>query len=185
MARRYVRDKRGRFASKGGGASAGKMGKSEKNTKARAKYKEASGKARAATKFASSISKSKGAGSKDAKFFNRQAAGAKSGLTRVTKGLRGGKSGNLGATTKKASSKRATTKRATPTRKAPTAKRGMSNQVAAGRAARAAYRSQSASKRKAARKRKGGSFTQTSTFANSLKNKQAKARDAKKRARRK
>jgi len=114
MARRYVRDKRGRFASKGGGASAGKMGKSEKNTKARAKYKEASGKARAATKFADSITKSKGAGSKDAKFFNRQAGGAKSGLTRVTKSLRGGKSGNLGATTKKASSKKVATKKAAP-----------------------------------------------------------------------
>jgi hypothetical protein len=38
MARSYKRDKKGRFASTGGG---GKLGKSEKNEKARAKYKAA------------------------------------------------------------------------------------------------------------------------------------------------
>jgi hypothetical protein len=58
----------------------------------------------------------------------------------------------------------------------------MNSQVAAGRAAKAAYKSKSASKRKAAVARKGGSFTQTSTFKNSLKGKQAKARQAKKAA---
>jgi hypothetical protein len=59
----------------------------------------------------------------------------------------------------------------------------MANQVAKGRAAKAAYKSKSASKRKAAVARAGGSFTKTSTFKNSLKGKQAKARQAKKAAR--
>lgn len=58
----------------------------------------------------------------------------------------------------------------------------MKNQVAAGRAAKAAYQSKQASKRKAKMSRTGGSFTKTSTFMNSLKKKQTKARMAKKAA---
>ena len=46
MGRRYVRDKIGRFASSGGGGSfggGGKIGKSAKNVKARAAYKNQAG----------------------------------------------------------------------------------------------------------------------------------------------
>ena len=45
MGRRYVRDKAGLFAPKGGGGKGkgGKMGKSAKNVKARAAYKNQAG----------------------------------------------------------------------------------------------------------------------------------------------
>ena len=48
MGRKYVRDKAGRFAPKGGGTKGkgGKMGKSAKNVKARSTYKAASSKLR-------------------------------------------------------------------------------------------------------------------------------------------
>ena len=87
MARRYVRDKVGRFASKGGGSKGkgGKMGKSAKNVKARAAYKNQAGKLREAKKMAGG----KGGSARDKKFWNRQLGGAKSGMTRVTNRLAG------------------------------------------------------------------------------------------------
>lgn len=99
MARNYKRDQKGRFSSGGGMGGGGKMGKSAKNEKARAKYKAAAGKARAAEKDfgkgAKSVASS-GPGAK--KYAARQVAGAKSGLTRVTQNLRGGAKGNVGRT---------------------------------------------------------------------------------------
>lgn len=89
MARKYKRDKRGRFASTGGGG--GKLGKSAKNEKARAKYKQSRRNVKDAQEMKSIASKSKG-GKKAVAYAGRQVAGAKSGLTRVTKGLQGGKS---------------------------------------------------------------------------------------------
>lgn len=156
MARTYKRDSRGRFAATGGG----KMGKSAKNESARAKYKKAAGKLRSMQREFGGNSPA--AGSKVAR---RAISGAKSGLTRVTQNLRGGTKGNIGA-------------RPAPTKAVAGKSRGMKSQVAAGRAAKAAYKSRSASKRKAATARKGGSFVQTSTFRNSLKAKQAAARAA-------
>lgn len=103
MARSYKRDKSGRFAGGGGGVSAGaggKMGKSAKNDKARAKYKEASGKARETTKMAAKIAASPKSSARQKAYWNRQAGGAKSGLTRVSNNLSGKK-----ASTKKAPSK--------------------------------------------------------------------------------
>lgn len=170
MARNYKRDSIGRFSSGGGG---GKISKSSKNTSARAKYKEAAGKARAAVNAFGGNSPAAGT-----KFGKRQVAGAKSGLTRVTQNLRGGAKGNLGAA-KSANTGKSTVK----VQKAASSKPSMGNQVAAGRAAKAAFKSKSASKRKAAVARKGGSFTQTRTFKESLKGKQAAARAAKKAAR--
>ena len=182
MARIYKRDSRGRFSGTGGG---GKMGKSVKNEKARAKYKEAASKARSAERNFGGSSPAAGT-----KFGKRQVAGAKSGLTRVTQSLRGGAKGNIGRTTKdKMSEARQTlagmakTQRGRKTQGIAKPSAGLSrNQVAKGRAAKAAYESKSASKRKAATARKGGSFVKTSTFKNSLKAKQAAARTAKKAA---
>jgi len=165
MARSYKRDKNGRFAGGGGG---GKLGKSAKNEAARAKYKAAASNARSAEKAFGGNSPAAGT-----KFGKRQVAGAKSGLTRVTQNLRGGAKGNLGASTNAAGPKRAA---------GGNKASGMSNQVAAGRAAKAAYQSKAASKRKAKVAKAGGSFTKTSTFRNSLKGKQATARNAKKAA---
>ncbi len=88
MARRYVRDKVGRFASKGGGSKGkgGKMGKSAKNTKARAAYKKQSGKLREMKKLNNQMK----AGSKSSqKYWKKQLGGAKSGMTRVTNRLAG------------------------------------------------------------------------------------------------
>jgi hypothetical protein len=174
MARNYKRDSIGRFSGTGGG---GKVGKSAKNESARTKYKQASSKLRSAEKAFGGNSPAAGT-----QFGKRAIAGAKSGLTRVTKNLRGGAAGNIGSqASAKASTKKAVkapAKRAAPQKTASS----MNSQVAAGRAAKAAYKSKSASKRKAAVARKGGSFTQTSTFKNSLKGKQAKARQAKKAA---
>ena len=174
MARSYKRDKNGRFSGAGGGGGGGKLGKSAKNEGARSKYKEAASKARATEKEFGGNSPAAGT-----KFAKRQIAGAKSGLTRVTQNLRGGAKGNLGASKPSAPVKAA----AKPNKPASTTS-SMGNQVAAGRAAKAAYQSKAASKRKAAVARQGGSFTQTSTFKNSLKPKQAAARAAKKAARR-
>ena len=89
MARRYVRDKAGRFASKGGGSKGkgGKMGKSAKNVKARAAYKNQAGKLREAKKTAASAKK--GGDARRVKFANKQLGGAKSGMTRVTNRLAG------------------------------------------------------------------------------------------------
>lgn len=88
MARKYKRDKLGRFAAKGGG---GKMGKSAKNQKARDKYKKSQRKVREAEEAKRIAAGSKG-GKKAAAFAGRGVGGAKSGLTRVSKGLQGGKS---------------------------------------------------------------------------------------------
>ena len=88
MGRRYVRDKAGRFAAKGGGSKGkgGKMGKSAKNVKARAAYKKASGKLREQKKF----DKQMKAGSKSSqKYWKKQLGGAKSGMTRVSNRLAG------------------------------------------------------------------------------------------------
>jgi hypothetical protein len=160
------RDARGRFAGSGGG---GKIGKSAKNDKARAKYKEAASKLR-------SVQKDFGPGSPAAgtAFGKKAIAGAKSGLTRVANNLTGKKG-------KGASTPAAAKPAAEPTAKRSAAKPAAS-QVAAGRAAKAAYKSKSASKRKSALARKGGSFVETSTFKNSLKPKQAAARQAKAKA---
>jgi hypothetical protein len=83
MARNQKRDSRGRFSS------SGKVGKSAKNESARAKYKEASGKARELTKMASNVASNPKASAKEKAFWNRQAGGAKSGLTRVSNNLSG------------------------------------------------------------------------------------------------
>jgi len=86
MGRRYVRDKAGRFAAKGGGSKGkgGKMGKSAKNLKARASYKKASGKLREMKKFDNQMK----AGSKSSqKYWKKQLGGAKSGMTRVSNRL--------------------------------------------------------------------------------------------------
>ena len=97
MARTYKRDQNGRFSSGGGGG--GKLGKSAKNESARAKYKAASGKARAAEKdFGKGANSVASAGPGAKKYAARQVAGAKSGLTRVTKSLHGGSKGNVGRT---------------------------------------------------------------------------------------
>jgi hypothetical protein len=144
------------------------MSKSAKNEGARAKYKAASSKLRSVEKEFGGNSPAAGS-----KVASRAIAGAKSGLTRVTKGLRGGTAGNIGSKGG-----------ARPAAKRNSAKKpsGMASQVSKGRAAKAAYKSKSASKRKAAVAKAGGSFTKTSTFKNSLKGKQAKARQAKKAA---
>jgi hypothetical protein len=157
MARSYKRDSNGRFAGGGGGGGrGGKMGKSVKNVAARAKYKNAASKLRSLEKEFGGNSPA--AGSKVAK---RAIGGARSGLTRVTSNLTGKKG---------------------KAPKASAAAKPAANQVAAGRAAKAAFQSKSASKRKSARARKGGSFTETRTFKESLKPKQAAARKAKKAA---
>ena len=86
MARRYVRDKIGRFASHGGGGSfggGGKVGKSAKNVKARAAYKNQAGKLREAKKMAKGRMTTK----REQKYWNQQLGGAKSGYTRVTNRL--------------------------------------------------------------------------------------------------
>ena len=87
MGRRYVRDKAGRFAAKGGGSKGkgGKMGKSAKNVKARAAYKNQAGKLREAKKAASGAAK--GGDARRSAYANRQLGGAKSGMTRVTNRL--------------------------------------------------------------------------------------------------
>ena len=97
MARRYKRDKIGRFSGGGGGgigskSKGGKMGKSSKNTKARAKYKDSQLKVKHAQGMKKVTDNSRG-GSKSAggKFASRQVAGSKSGATRVKRGLQGGK----------------------------------------------------------------------------------------------
>ena len=87
MARNYKRDQKGRFSSTGGG---GKLGKSAKNIAARTKYKEAASKLRETEKIF---------GGKSSAFAKRSIAGAKSGLTRVTKNLHGGTKGNVGRNT--------------------------------------------------------------------------------------
>jgi hypothetical protein len=87
MGRRYVRDKAGRFAAKGGGSKGkgGKMGKSSKNVKARAAYKNQSGKLREAKKMAKGRMTTK----REQKYWNQQLGGAKSGMTRVSNRLAG------------------------------------------------------------------------------------------------
>ena len=83
MGRKYVRDKAGRFAPKGGGTKGkgGKMGKSAKNLKARATYKAAASKLRK-KQSGIGINTSKGSAG-----HRKQIGGAKSGLTRVTNKL--------------------------------------------------------------------------------------------------
>ena len=148
MARSYKRDSRGRFSSTGGG---GKLGKSAKNDKARAKYKEASGSARAAIKQANAAKRTGSAN--EQKFWNKQAAGAKSGLTRVTQNLRGGAKGNLGAkaAAKVAKPAKASKPAAKAAAKAPktrkSASKPMANQVASGRTAQKAYKAASSNAR--------------------------------------
>ena len=91
MGRRYVRDKIGRFASHGGGGGSfgggGKIGKSAKNVKARAAYKNQAGKLREAKKAASGAAK--GGDARRSAYANRQLGGAKSGMTRVSNRLAG------------------------------------------------------------------------------------------------
>jgi hypothetical protein len=62
------------------------MGKSAKNLKARAAYKNQSGKLREAKKMAGG-KMTKSGGSREQKFWNKQLGGAKSGMTRVTNRL--------------------------------------------------------------------------------------------------
>jgi len=83
MGRKYVRDKGGRFASKGGGTrgKGGKMGKSAKNLKARSTYKAAASKLRK-KQSGIGINTKKGSAA-----HRKQIGGAKSGLTRVTNKL--------------------------------------------------------------------------------------------------
>tara|TARA_R100000353_G_scaffold160693_1_gene120432 strand:+ start:6664 stop:7584 length:921 start_codon:yes stop_codon:yes gene_type:complete len=75
MARRYVRDKLGRFASHGGGGGSfgggGKVGKSAKNVKARKAYKSASSKVRKANR--------------DLKIADRKSSAAQGALTKAGK----------------------------------------------------------------------------------------------------
>jgi hypothetical protein len=113
MGRRYVRDKAGRFASKGAGGKSkgGKMGKSAKNVKARAAYKNQAGKLREAKKMAKLRPAGKDTPARQQKFWNRQLGGAKSGMTRVTNRL----------TNKRAA--------ATPTKKAAPKRRGTPKQA--------------------------------------------------------
>jgi hypothetical protein len=87
MGRKYVRDKAGRFAPKGGGSKGkgGKMGKSAKNVKARAAYKNQAGKLREAKKAASRAAK--GGDARRSTYAKRQLGGAKSGMTRVSNRL--------------------------------------------------------------------------------------------------
>ena len=115
MARTYKRDANGRFAGGGGGGGGkrgggkkasggkafsgrkGKVGKATAGRTAKAKYKAAAGKARAAeSTFGGKFKET--AGPKGKRYASRQVAGAKAGLTKVTKGLRGGKTGNIGRT---------------------------------------------------------------------------------------
>ena len=113
MGRRYVRDKAGRFASKGAGGKSkgGKMGKSAKNVKARAAYKNQAGKLREAKKMAKLRPAGEDTPTRQQKFWNRQLGGAKSGMTRVTNRL----------TNKRAA--------ATPTKKAAPKRRGTPKQA--------------------------------------------------------
>lgn len=86
MARTYKRDKIGRFAAKGSGGG-GKLGKSEKNEKARARYKKSKANLSATKEVYggnSPAAKSKGAA--------KAIGAAKSGMTRTTKNLQGGAS---------------------------------------------------------------------------------------------
>jgi len=82
MGRRYVRDKAGRFAAKGGGTKGkgGKMGKSAKNVKARAAYKSASSKVRKAQRdFKTADRKSSAAGGARTRAANASAKARKAG----------------------------------------------------------------------------------------------------------
>ena len=67
------------------------MGKSKKNEKARAKYKKSRQNVKDAQEMKSIAAKSKG-GKKATAYAGKQLRGAKSGLTRVSKNLQGGKS---------------------------------------------------------------------------------------------
>ena len=124
MARRYVRDKVGRFASKGGGSKGkgGKMGKSAKNVKARAAYKNQAGKLREAKK----MGKFGKEGSRERKYWTRQLGGAKSGMTRVTNRLTNKRAAKAKPSVKKAKATRAktaATKKATAAKKKVAAKK--------------------------------------------------------------
>lgn len=166
MGRKYVRDKAGRFAPKGGGSKGkgGKMGKSAKNVKARAAYKKASGNLRSMKKISGGAKDAK-----DRKFWNRSLGGAKSGMTRVTNRLT-----KKGAAKAKTSSKKQyaseQSKKYAAARKAP--KRSQSRreavasaQIKKGAKARASYKPKQEAKQarerilkktKAKRMEKGG-----------------------------
>ena len=100
------RDAKGRFASGGGGG--GKLGKSAKNTKARAQYKKAAMEARVASRAQSNASKRGTAN----KFTASEAKRTKSNLTRVTNKL----------TARGAASKTAKTAKPAASRPAPKAR---------------------------------------------------------------
>ena len=106
MGRRYVRDKAGRFAGKGGGTKGkgGKMGKSAKNLKARSSYKKASGKLRDMNKMRTAVTKittknpEKRRDLKNSRaYWLKQRSGAKSGYVRVTNRLAGKGKGRAAA----------------------------------------------------------------------------------------
>ena len=148
MARRYVRDKIGRFASHGGGGGSfgggGKVGKSAKNVKARASYKKASGKLREMKKFDNQMK----AGSKSSqKYWKKQLGGAKSGMTRVTNRLT-----NKRAAKAKVSSKR---ERAATKAKALATERKLQKKNLASVKKAKATRAKTAAAKKAPRKQKG------------------------------
>ena len=117
MARTYKRDKNGRFASTGSG---GKLGKSEKNEKARARYKKSKENVEATKAVYGGNApgaKSKGAA--------KAMGAAKAGMTRTTKNLQGGASRqgsfkDLGKGKAAASTKKAASKKSTDTRKGET-----------------------------------------------------------------
>jgi hypothetical protein len=121
MARSYKRDKNGRFAGSGGGG--GKLGKSEKNEGARARYKRSKQNLDAAKDVYGG--NAPGAKTKGAK---REIGAAKSGLTRTTKNLQGGASrqgsfkdlGKGGAAPKASAPKKAASKKQPSTMKGET-----------------------------------------------------------------
>ena len=143
MARTYKRDANGRFAGGGGG---GKLGKSAKNTKARAQYKKAAGEGREASRAQSNASKRGTAN----KFTASEAKRTKSNLTRVTNKLTArGAASKAAKPAKPAASRPAPKARAATASKKGKAAGGMKNQVAAGRKAKANYKAATSQARQA------------------------------------
>jgi len=137
------RDAKGRFASGGGG---GKLGKSAKNTKARAQYKKAAMEARVASRAQSNASKRGTAN----KFTASEAKRTKSNLTRVTNKLTArGAASKAAKPAKPAASRPAPKARTATASKKGKAAGGMKNQVAAGRKAKANYKAATSRAREA------------------------------------
>ena len=144
MARTYKRDANGRFA--GGGGGGGKLGKSAKNTKARAQYKKAAMEARVASRAQSNASKRGTAN----KFTASEAKRTKSNLTRVTNKLTArGAASKAAKPAKPAASRPAPKARTATASKKGKAAGGMKNQVAAGRKAKANYKAATSQARQA------------------------------------